>query len=269
MTLNISKLFNLKGKNIIITGSAGRLGSQFSKILSSAGANAILVDINKSKNLQLEKNLRNTYQTNAKSYSIDLSQPSEIIKFKKEFFKDFTNIHGLINNVHVNFPPKTGDFDLEHYPIENWQKYVDMHLTATFLMCREFGSVMAKKQNGSIVNISSIYGLVGPDQRIYGDSKLNSPAPYSAVKAGVVNLTRYLASYWAGKNVRVNTLTPGGVLDSSYQSSKFIKNYSSKTMLGRMANPNDFNGAMLFLMSNASSYMTGSNLVIDGGWTAW
>ena len=269
MNNSILKLFDLKNQNIIITGSAGRLGSQFATILSEVGANVILVDIDKKKNIQLEKKLQRKYKTKAKSYTVDLSQPVEIIKFKEEFLKKFGNIYGLINNVHVNFPPKTANFDLENYPIELWQKYLDIHLTATFLMCREFGSIMAKKQNGSIVNISSIYGLVGPDQRIYGSSKLNSPPSYSAVKAGVANLTRYFASYWAGKNVRVNTLTPGGVEDSKYQSSQFIKNYSSRTMLGRMAKNNDFNGAMLFLMSNASSYVTGANLIVDGGWTAW
>ncbi len=265
----IFKLFNLKNKNIIITGSAGRLGSQFATTLSEAGANVILVDIDEKKNYQLEQKLKKKYKTRAKSYALDITQPTEIIKFKKEFFKEFSNVYGLINNAHVNFPPKTADFNLENYPVEIWQKYLDVHLTATFLMCREFGSIMAKKQNGSIVNISSIYGLVGPDQRIYGTSKLNSPPSYSAVKAGVVNLTRYFASYWVGKNVRVNTLTPGGVGDDTYQSSQFIKNYSSRTMLGRMAKNNDFNGAMLFLMSDASSYMTGANLIVDGGWTAW
>jgi NAD(P)-dependent dehydrogenase (short-subunit alcohol dehydrogenase family) len=266
---SILKLFDLKNQNIIITGSAGRLGSQFATTLSENGANVILVDINEKKNLILEKKLKKKYNTKAKSYIVDITQPTEITKFKKEFFKKFNDVYGLINNAHVNFPPKTVNFDLENYPIESWQKYVEIHLTATFLMCREFGTIMAKKQNGTIVNISSIYGLVGPDQRIYGTSKLNTPPSYSAVKAGVVNLTRYFASYWAGKNIRVNTLTPGGIKDSTYQSQQFIKNYSSKTMLNRMAKNNDFNGAILFLMSNASSYMTGANLIVDGGWTAW
>ena len=269
MSISISKLFDLKGRNIIITGSAGRLGSQFANILSSAGANTILVDINEKKNHQLETKLRKTYKTNAKSYIVDLTQPTEITRFKNEFFKKFTDVYGLINNVHVSLPPKTKNFVLENYPVEYWQKYIDIHLTATFLTCKEFGSIMAKKRNGVIVNISSIYGIVAPDQRIYGNSKLNSPVSYSAVKAGVINLTRYFASYWMGKNVRVNTLTPGGVEDSTYQSSQFIKNYSSRTMLGRMAKNDDYNGPILFLMSDASSYMTGANLIVDGGWTAW
>ena len=269
MKKSISKLFDLTGKNIIITGSAGRLGSQFAHILSASGANTILVDIDEKKNLRLEKKLRSIYKTKPKSYSVDLSKPSEILKFKSEFFKNYSSVYGLINNVHVNFPPTSKNYTLENYPVEIWQKYLDLHLTATFLMCREFGPFMAKKRNGSIVNISSIYGIVGPDQRIYGKSKLNSPPSYSAVKSGIVNLTKYFASYWAGKNVRVNTLTPGGVQDASYQSSQFIKKYSEKTILGRMAKNDDYDGAILFLISDASSYMTGSNLIVDGGWTAW
>ena len=128
---------------------------------------------------------------------------------------------------------------------------------------------MAKQKNGSIINISSIYGLVGADQRIYGKSKLNSQVSYSATKGSIVSITRYLASYWHRKNVRVNTLTLGGVEDKSYMKTKFVKNYSEKTILGRMARKDDFNGSLLFLASDASSYMTGANLVIDGGWTAW
>ena len=128
---------------------------------------------------------------------------------------------------------------------------------------------MAKQKNGVIINISSIYGMSGADQRIYGKSNLNSPVSYAASKGGIVNLTRYLAAYWNKKNVRVNTLTLGGVQDNSYQSKEFIKKYSEKTILGRMAKKEDYEGAILFLISDASSYMTGSNLIIDGGWTSW
>jgi len=269
LSKSVSKLFNLKNRNVIITGSAGRLGSQFANILSEAGANTILVDIDKQKNHSLEKKLKKIYKTKPKSFTIDLKKPNDIANLKKIIQEEYENIHGLINNAHVKTLPQTKNFDLEHYPVKLWNEFIDIHLTATFLMCKEFGSIMAKKQNGSIVNVSSIYGLVAPDQRIYGKSKLNSPAPYSAAKAGIINLTRYFASYWANKNVRVNTLTPGGVEDKNYQSSQFIKNYSSKTMLGRMAKNDDFNGAILFFMSDASTYMTGANLVIDGGWTAW
>ena len=122
---------------------------------------------------------------------------------------------------------------------------------------------------GNIVNISSIYGINGADQRIYEDSKLNSPPSYAASKGAVVNFTKYLAAYWNRKNMRVNTMTLGGVEDTSYMNKKFLKNYSNKTMIGRMARNDEYNGALIFLLSNASSYMTGANLVIDGGWSSW
>ena len=128
---------------------------------------------------------------------------------------------------------------------------------------------MKKQKNGNIINIASIYGLVGADQRIYGNSNLNSPVSYAASKGAIINLTKYLAAYWHGKNIRVNTLSLGGVQDKSYMDKTFVKNYSKKTILGRMANDDEYNGAILFLSSDASSYMTGGNLILDGGWTAW
>lgn len=269
MNKSINKLFTLKNKNIIITGSAGRLGSEFSTILSEAGANIILIDVDKKNNSKLEKHLQKKYKTKAKSYVTNIKNANEILELKNNIANDFKNIHGLINNAHVSFSPKLKKFCLEDYPLSVWNEYLEIHLTGTFLMCKEFGPMMVNNNSGSIVNISSIYGIVGPDQKIYGKSRLFTPPSYSAVKSGILNLTRYFATYWEKKNVRVNTLTPGGVEDKKYQSSEFIKNYSSKTILGRMAKKNDYNGAILFLMSDASKYMTGSNLIIDGGWTAW
>jgi NAD(P)-dependent dehydrogenase (short-subunit alcohol dehydrogenase family) len=129
---------------------------------------------------------------------------------------------------------------------------------------------MVKQKNGSIINVSSIYGIVGPDQRIYGKSRHNSPPFYSAAKGAIVNLTKYLAACWGKNNVRVNTLTLGGIYDKKLHTDKeFVKKYSEKTMLGRMSRVSDYNGAILFLSSDLSSYMTGANLIVDGGWTAW
>ncbi len=152
--------------------------------------------------------------------------------------------------------------------MELWNKTLAVNLTGVFLCSQEFGKVMAKRKKGVIINIASHYGLIGADQRIYGKSGLNLSASYAASKAGIVNLTRYLASYWRKKNIRVNTLTPGGVLNRKHHSREFVKKYSERTILNRMANENEYNGAILFLISDASSYMTGGNLVIDGGWTA-
>jgi len=157
----------------------------------------------------------------------------------------------------------------ENFPIKIWQKSIDINLSGVFFCSQAFGKIMVKQGKGVIVNIASTYGLVGADQRIYGKSGLNLPISYAATKGAIVNLTRYLAAYWSGKNIRVNTLSPGGVLDATYQDKKFIKKYSERTILGRMARKDEYNGAMLFLISDASSYMTGANLIVDGGWTAW
>ena len=269
----IFKLFDLTGRNIIVTGSSGILGSQYADTLSQAGANVILVDIN-GKNNNLEKTLRKKYKTNAKFYCADISIEKNVLSLKKNILTDFKKIDGLINNAaYTNIDAIKNSDDItapfEKFSFELWKKILDVDLSGVFNCCKVFGSQMVKQRKGTIVNIASIYGIVGNDQRIYGNSKINSPVSYAAAKGGIIALTRYLAAYWYGKNIRVNTLTPGGVIDESYQSKEFIKKYSEKTILGRMARSDEYNGALLFLMSDASSYMTGANLVIDGGWTAW
>jgi len=268
---NISKLFDLHGKNIILTGSSGFLGSQYSHVLSQAGANVILLDIDEEENKKIEKTLAKKYHTRPMSFQVDISDQLAIKQIKKDVLRRYKKIDGLINN--AVFHPKTKTKNIskpfELFPLHLWNQAIDVNLTGVFLCCKEFGGVMARQRKGVIVNISSTYGVVGADQRIYGRSGLNSPVSYAVTKGAIINLTRYLAAYWHGKNIRVNTLTPGGVQDNSYMDKKFIKKYSEKTMLGRMAHRDEYNGALLFLVSDASSYMTGSNLVIDGGWTAW
>lgn len=271
MKNSIHKNFNLKNKTAVLTGSAGRLGNEFAHTLCEAGANVILVDIDSKKNKKLEHNLKKKFNNKIISCNLDISNQNSIKELKKEILAKFGRIDILINNAFfnpsINQTQKTKKF--ETFPLEIWNKVIGVNLTGVFVCSQELGSLMAKQKGGVIVNISSIYGLVGADQRIYGDSGLNSQPSYAATKGAIVNLTRYLASYWHGKNVRVNTLTLGGVLDKSYMKNSFIKKYSEKTILGRMANKNEYNGALLFLVSDASSYMTGANLVVDGGWTAW
>ncbi|MFB5630890.1 MAG: SDR family oxidoreductase [Nitrosopumilaceae archaeon] len=265
---SINNIFNIKGRNVILTGSSGLLGNQFSNILSEAGANVILVDIVNKKNKSLEKTIQKNYKTNPFSIEADISKKDEVVKLKNKIIKKYHNIDVLINN--AAFTPRTHpkrSSPLEIYPLDLWENTLATNLTGTFLCCQEFGKIMAKQRKGSIINISSIYGMVGTDPRIYGKSKINAPPSYAATKGGLINLTRYLAAYWHSKNVRVNTLSLGGIFNN--QNPNFVRKYSQKTMLNRMAKKDEYNAAILFLASDASSYMTGSNLVIDGGWTAW
>jgi len=267
-----NKIFDLKNRVIILTGSAGLLGSQYAQILSDAGAKLVLVDTNFKDNKKLADKLNKKYGTKPICKNVDITSKDEVKKLAVEIKKKYGKIDGLINNAFLNHAKnqsKHGRNTFETFPIDIWNKSLELNLTGVFLCCQEIGKVMVKQRSGVIVNISSIYGMSGADQRIYDDSNLNSPVSYAASKGGILNLTRYLAAYWHNKNVRVNTLTLGGVKDDSYQNKKFIKKYSEKTILGRMANKEDYEGAILFLMSDASSYMTGSNLIIDGGWTAW
>ena len=266
------RLFDLTGKTIVITGSAGRLGTNFSRSLSYAGADVILVDTDDKKNQKLENAISKECKTRPLACNVNITKKAELSRLGKQIVKEYGRIDGLVNNAF--FSPrsdvKRSAMKFEEYPLDLWNTVVSVNLTGVFLCCQEFGKIMAKqKTGGSIVNISSIYGINGADQRIYGKSNLNSPPSYAATKGAVVNFTRYLAAYWNRKNIRVNTMTLGGVLDESYMNKDFVKNYSEKTMLGRMANSNEYNGALLFLLSDASSYMTGANLVLDGGWSAW
>ncbi len=270
----ISKLFDLEGRNIVITGASGLLGSQYANTLSSAGANIILLDIDTAKNEKLKSALVKKYKNKISAYTLDISDQTEVNKTSKKIIKDFKNIDGLINNAAYTSKGAKEKSDnafgsFENFPIDIWQKSLDINLSGVFFCSQAFGSIMAKQGKGVIVNIASTYGLVGADQRIYGTSGLNLPISYAATKGAIVNFTRYLAAYWHGKNIRVNTLSPGGVADPTYQAKNFIKKYSEKTILGRMAKKDEYNGAILFLISDASSYMTGSNLVVDGGWTSW
>ena len=264
------KVFDVSNKVIVLTGSAGRVGSHFSHTLASAGANLILIDKDK-KILSIKKEIENKFEVKIFAIIGDITKKQDVKKITKLIQKEFGHVDVLINNAH--YVPRTHpkrDLPLEEFPLELWELTIKSNLNGLFLMCQEIGKTMIKQKKGVIVNISSIYGVTGPDQRIYGKSRLNSPAFYSATKGAMVNLTKYLASSWKDYNIRVNTLTLGGVFDKKlHTDKKFVKNYSNKTMIGRMANVDDFDGALLFLTSDASKYMTGSNIIIDGGWTSW
>jgi len=252
----LHSVFSLKNKTVVLTGSAGLLGTQYSHVLSEAGANVVLVDIQSDKNKKLER-----------AVEVDITNEKEVKELKKQILKKYKKIDVLINNAAFTKKHPLESSTFEKYPLELWDATVATNLRGVFLCCREIGKVMLQQKRGVIVNISSIYGMVGADQRIYGNSKLNSVSSYATTKGGIINLTRFLAAHWHRKNIRVNTLSLGGVYNK--QGKQFVKNYTYRTMLGRMASKDEYRGAILFLSSDASSYMTGANLVVDGGWTAW
>lgn len=266
------ELFSLKNKVAIVTGAIGLIGKEHCKALSEAGANVVVADLNEDKC----KEFAATLPTESLGIYLDVTNPDSIKNLRDKVIEKFGHIDILVNNAAINDMfenPKAAleQSKFENYPLELWQKSVDVNLTGVFLCSQIIGSVMAQQKYGSIINIASTYGITAPDQSLYknkdGKQTFYKPPAYSATKGAVIMFTKYLAAYWGKDGVRVNTLTPGGVENS--QDEFFIEKYSSKTMLGRMAKADDYRGALIFLASDASSYMTGANLIVDGGWTAW
>ena len=265
--MSFSTSFDLSKKVVILTGSSGFLGKQFAHALCKSNAIVVLADINYSKSSKLCNELIKKYDTDVIAIKTDVTKKKSITSLVSKVVKKFSKIDILINNAMFHENKKDLVTPFENYSINNWNKVLEVNLTGMMLCCQEVGKIMKKQKSGNIINISSIYGLVGSDQRIYGKSGLNTSISYATSKGAIINFSRYLASYWNRKNIRVNTLSLGGIENN--QNSQFIKNYSYKTMTGRMAKPDDVTGALIFLASNLSSYMTGSNLVVDGGWTSW
>lgn len=283
--MNVLKSFRLDGKVIIITGGAGLLGKQYVRAVAQAGGTPVLADINVEEAVKEAKKISSETGSKALGLYADVTDKDSVEVLVKQVLKQFKRIDGLVNNAAID--PKFESLEanehansFEDFPLDLWNKSLAVDITGMFLCAQAVGKVMFNQGNGSIVNVSSIYGLTGPDQRLYQQvvssahkkddpkaPKSYKPVSYSVTKSAVLGLTKYLATYWAGKNIRVNTLTPGGVYNS--HDDEFVKRYNYRTPLGRMAKKHDYNGAVVFLLSDASSYMTGSNLVIDGGWTAW
>jgi NAD(P)-dependent dehydrogenase (short-subunit alcohol dehydrogenase family) len=268
MKRSLKELFDLKEKVIVLTGAAGLLGREYADILSEAGADVVLVDIKDTMDQEVE--LKHKYNTNPTSLMLDVSKEEDVKTMVGFLVIKYGKIDVLINNAIHPHTKEKKIVSLEETTIENWKNYIDVNLNGVFICCKIIGTLMEKQGFGNIINISSLYGIVGVDQRIYEGMTFNSPLSYAATKGAVITMSKWLASYWREKNIRVNVLSPGGVKSSkTYNlSEKFIENYSYRTILGRMADEYDYRGAILFLCSDASEYMTGSNLIIDGGWTA-
>lgn len=263
-------LFSLKGKTAIVTGACGLLGKHHCYALAEAGAKVIAADIDQIASQNLAKLLGDGHM----GVGLDVSSDLSVMEAKEAVMERYGKIDVLVNNAAINdmFENPTAALELskfENYPLSLWKKSIDVNVTGVFLCSQIFGSVMAEAKSGSIINIASTYGITAPDQKLYqnekGEQTFYKSASYPTTKGAIISFTRFLAAYWGDKDVRVNALSPGGVENS--QQEFFKKNYSERTPLGRMAKPNDYQGAIVFLASDASSYMTGANLVVDGGWT--
>ena len=266
--------FRLDGQAAVVTGGGGLLGREFSRTLAEAGAGVVVADLDQGAAEEVAAGLRNAgYQ--ARAAWVDVTRRESVAAMVDTALQSFGRLDVLVCSAALDpkFDPQhTGGHgsNFEDYPLEAWEQALAVNLTGLFLCAQAAVKPMVAQNHGSIINICSTYGLVGPDQRIYqkpGQPPQYKPVYYSVTKAGVLGLTRYLATYYAGTKVRANALTPGGVFNGHDEI--FVQNYSARTVLGRMAERDELNGALLFLASDASSYMTGANLVVDGGWTAW
>jgi NAD(P)-dependent dehydrogenase (short-subunit alcohol dehydrogenase family) len=266
---DLKTLFDLSGRTAIVTGGAGILGRGFCEALAAYGANVVVVD----KNQAAAEEVAHGLAGEAAAYAVDITNEDEISSLTAQVLKRYQRIDILHNNAATKPDDLARFFDpVEQFDMKVWHEIMRVNLDGMFMVAKHVGGQMAIQGSGSIIQTASIYGVVAPDQRIYEGSEymghqINTPAVYSASKAGVVGLTKYLASYWAHKNVRVNTLTPGGV--ESGQNETFKRNYSARIPLGRMAQPSEMMGALVFLASDAASYITGQNIIVDGGLTAW
>jgi NAD(P)-dependent dehydrogenase (short-subunit alcohol dehydrogenase family) len=272
--ISYRKLFDLSGKVSLVTGAIGILGRHFCAGLAESGAEIALVDIDGEKAKEAAGDLSRSYKVKALGYGCDVSDSVEVKNTVASIVNDF----GKIDILHNNAAGKSSDLEaffapFEEYSLAQWRQIMSVNLDGMFLVAQAVGKQMSKQgSGGSIIQTASIYGVMAPDQRIYAGSlylgrQINTPGVYSASKAGVIGLTKYLATYWAGKNIRVNTLTPGGV--ESGQNDLFKKNYSNRVPMGRMADPHEMVGALIYLASDASSYVTGQNIIVDGGLNCW
>ena len=271
------ELFSLEGKVAVVTGGAGLLGEQFVETLICAGALVVVVDINEAKLDALRAKFSGDLAEKLWCVCQDVSSKAEVEALSLEILGKYSTVDILINNVGLDPKADKENKDLlshsfEDYPLELWRQSIETNLTAPFLCSQILGRIMAENKQGVVVNVASTYGLVAPNQSLYqkdGEQgqELFKPVAYTVAKAGLMQLTRYLAAYWKDRNIRVNSLVPHGVANN--QDSDFIKRFAELSPLGRMADKEEMNAALLFLASDASSYMTGTSLVVDGGWTAW
>lgn len=270
-TMPHDPLFAVDDEVVVVTGISGQLGVQYARAFLERGARVAGLDLRPS---AAADNVARDFPDRYRFCAADVTAKATLQAALADIQARFGTPTVLINNAAIDSPPsappeENGPF--EDYPEASWDKVLDVNLKGVYLCCQVFGAAMAQAGRGAIVNVASIYGVVSPDQSLYEYRRRRGevffkPVAYSASKSGILNLTRYLAVYWGKKNVRVNSLTIAGVFN--HQEQAFLDAYCGRIPVGRMADADEYNGSVLFLASPASRYMTGANLVIDGGWTA-
>jgi NAD(P)-dependent dehydrogenase (short-subunit alcohol dehydrogenase family) len=266
--------FNLDGKVAIVTGALGLLGREHCSALAAAGARVVVTDLDGEACHTLAESLTTSYRLPALGVATDVTDPDDVEALGERVLSAFGQVDILVNNAAIDDKYASHALDesrFEQYPVERFRRMLEVNVVGTFLCSQRIGRRMAARLSGSIINIASTYGVVAPQQALYrradgSQSFFKSPA-YPTSKGAVLQFTRFLAGYWGAANVRVNALSPGGVAQDPDR--HFRAEYAARTPLGRMAEPSDYRGALLFLASSASAYMTGANLIVDGGWTSW
>jgi NAD(P)-dependent dehydrogenase (short-subunit alcohol dehydrogenase family) len=251
------QIFSCKNKVAVVTGGGGLIGKEIAQALADFGAKVYAAEIDPPNETKTSSNIN----------FINLNTTSE--DDVKRVFKQITEEEGKLDILVTCAYPRTKDWGamVEDVPFESWKENINSQLGGTFICCREAAKNMKNSGGGSIINLASTYGVVAPDFSVYEGTKMTMPVAYSAIKSGLIGLTRYFATYYAKDNIRANSISPGGILDE--QPDSFVNRYSKKTPLGRMGKASEMVGSVIFLASESSSYVTGQNLLIDGGWTAW
>ena len=259
------KLFSLRGKVAIVTGGAGHLGSAISEALAEAGANLVIASRNEGNCKALAVRLARDYKIKAIGSALDTRSMDSVSNCLQLVNGEMGSIDILVNNTVFS---RQGT--IEKISEQDWEEGIDGTINNVFRCTKAVIPYMEAQKSGTIINISSMYGLVSPDPRIYGDSGYDNPANYGAGKAAILQFTRYTACHLAGKGIRVNAITPGSFPSPEVQKNKwFVANLENKVPLGRIGQPDDLKGVVVLLASEASSYITGQNIVVDGGWTVW
>ena len=275
---NLENQFSLRNKNVLITGAGGLLGAKHAEAVAIAGGTPILTDLNEELLIQTSNEIMLNYNIECLYFNMDVTSEKSVYYLYNTLLQKNIFINVLINNAARN--PKVESIDqksfnnrLENLNLNEWNLDISVGLTGALICSKIFGSCMAQRCEGNIINISSDLGVIAPDQRLYQKENLKSehqdvkPVSYSVIKHGIIGLTKYLATYWPDKNVRCNALSPGGIYNG--QNKEFLNKIQERIPIGRMARADEYQGAIIFLSSNASSYMNGANLIIDGGRSTW